>query len=131
MKRTAKDHLLLLWAVRGPDWILPLMLASGILATAGLAWAGMSVSNRAPMGDPVTVHGTVDRFTIRVGKYSRDSLVQVTVEGRTQYFTLSIAADCRPGDRFELTKRSRPFRSPLLFPATGQPCQRTPAPFRH
>jgi len=108
-----------------------MMLASGVLATAGLAWVGMSASNRAAMGDPVAVHGTVDRFTIRVGKYSRDSLVQVTVEGRTQYFRLSIAADCRPGDRIELTKRSRRFKSPLLFPAPGQPCQRTPAPFSH
>ena len=123
--------MLLLWAVRGPDWILPLMLATGILATAALFWAGMSVSNRAPMGDPVTVHGTVDRFTIQVGRYYRESLVQVTVEGRTRYFTLSIAADCRPGDRFEMTKRSRPLGPPIFRPATGQPCRRPQPPFRH
>jgi hypothetical protein len=131
MKRTIKDHLLLLWAVRGPDWILPLMLASGILATAGLVLAGMSASKGAPMGAPVTIYGTVDRFTIQVGRFSRNSLVQATVEGRTQYFTLSITADCQPGDRIELTKRSRPFRSPLLFPAMGQPCRRPSTPFRH
>jgi len=107
------------------------MLTSGVLATAGLLWAGVAISNRAPMGDPVAVYGTVDRFTIQVGRFTRDSLVQVTVEDRTEYFTLSIAADCQPGDRIELTKRSRPFRSPLLFPASGQPCRRPSTPFRH
>ena len=130
MKRSPKDPLLLLWAVHGPDWILPLMLAAGVLAPAGLLWGGISVSKRAPMGDPVTVLGTVDRITIQVGKYSRNTLAQVTVDGQTQYFTLSIAADCLPGDRIELARRTRPLRPPVLIPATGQPCRR-PAPFSH
>ena len=122
---------MLLWAIHGPDWILPLMLACGVLATAGLIWSGMSVIDRAPMGEPVTAHGTVDRFSISLGKYSRVGLAQVTVEGRTHYFWLSIAADCRRGDRFELSKRSRPFKPPVFFPASRQPCRRSSPPFRH
>jgi len=124
MKLGVRERLRLFWNMGDPGWILLPMLGVGIVVIAGLVWFGLSVSDRAPMGDPVTVHGTVDRFSIRLGKYSRVGLAQVTVEGRTHYFTLSIAADCRRGDRFEVSKRSRPLKSPVFYPASGQPCRR-------
>ena len=109
-----------LWLLRGPGWILPILLIVALGIGLLLVTLGM------PAGPVEEVSGRVDQFTISSNSRHVRAIAIVSVDGDLVRVRLPVTSECNHGDTIALERHARLIGGRVYQASSASPCSALP-----